>query len=165
MTKLQQSQKPRGLNMLAQATAVAMLGAVIGSGATAFTYHALLGGAEKIEKFEKIEQVALTVEHSRIVNDEVLAVLKQIEAKLDEAPKAVAPTMPPLPSMPAQHQIDAAIDGLFESLGDEDAAPKPAQVDTQAGAASNVQGSNVSEGDGIKKNASGEAGAVQKGNE
>ena len=162
MTKLQQSQKPRGLNMLAQATAVAMLGAVIGSGATAFTYHALLGGAEKIEK---IEQVALTVEHSRIVNDEVLAVLKKIEAKLDEAPKAVAPTMPPLPSMPAQHQIDAAIDGLFESLGDEDAAPKPAQVDTQAGAASNVQGSNAAEGDGIKKNASGEAGAVQKGNE
>lgn len=162
MTKPEQSPKPRGLNMLAQATAVAMLGAVIGSGATAFTYHAALGGAEKIER---IEQVALTVEHSRIVNDEVLVVLKKIEAKLDEAPKAVAPTMPPLPSMPAQHQIDAAIDGLFESLGDVDAAQKPAQVDTQAGAASNVQGSNAAERDGIKKNASDEAGAVQKGNE
>ncbi len=156
------SSKPKGFNMLAQATAVAIFGAVIGSGATAFTYHSLLGGADKLDK---IEQIETTVEHSRIVNDEVLAVLKKIEVKLDEVAKPVAPSIPALTSGRAHNQIDAAIEGLFDSIGEPVDAEKTANEDKQADPVKTEEASKADAMNGIEvveKNASDEASAVQK---
>lgn len=150
-----------GISKLAQLSAFTILGAVIGSGVTAYTYHEV---RDDTGQTETVAQVATTVEHSRIVNDEVLVRIKSVEAALDKLKEAGTPILPPRPE---QHQLDAAINGLFESIEDpepiENAPAQEAQAASGEVQTGDVAGDSAEDHEvGEAENASNEAGAEQK---
>ncbi|HBP1602335.1 TPA: hypothetical protein L5U90_003439 [Pseudomonas aeruginosa] len=150
-----------GISKFAQLSVCTIIGAVIGSAATLYTYHNVRGDEGQTET---VAQVATTVEHSRIVNDEVLSRIKNIELALDKLKEAGTPILPP---RPAQHHLDAAINGLFDSI--EDPERNEAVTDQAAPAESGeVQSADVA-GDSAElveesegENAPSEAAAEQK---
>ncbi len=92
MDQAKQAPTVSGISKIAQLSAFTILGAVIGSGATAYTYQKV---GNDTGQAETVEQVATTVEHSRIINDEVLSRIKNVEAALDKLKYASTPTLPP----------------------------------------------------------------------
>ena len=161
MDQAKQAPAVSGISKIAQLSAFTILGAVIGSGATAYTFQKV---GKDTGQAETVAQVATTVEHSRIVNDEVLVRIKNVEVALDQLKDAGTPILPPRPE---QHQLDAAINGLFESIEDPEPIENAQGQDAQA-ASSEVQAGDVA-GDsaashevGEAENASNEAGAEQK---
>lgn len=161
MDQAKQAPTVSGISKIAQLSAFTILGAVIGSGATAYTFQKV---GKDTGQAETVAQVATTVEHSRIVNDEVLVRIKNVEVALDQLKDAGTPILPPRPE---QHQLDAAINGLFESIEDPEPIENAQGQDAQA-ASSEVQAGDVA-GDsaashevGEAENASNEAGTEQK---
>jgi hypothetical protein len=116
----------------------AVFGAVIGCGASFLAYDTLLGGAAQTEKLSQIER---TIEHSRLVGEESLALLKTIQPKANGA-GAEARASAELSKQPTQRELTDAIDGLFNGLDEgapsavEAAAGKP---DEQAQAAAQMK--------------------------
>ncbi len=102
----------------------ALAGAVIGSAACLHTYYSSLGGAEQ---YRRIAQIEATVEHNRLVGEEVLAILKRIEVEV--ADSAVQGDKA-LSKKPTQREISDAIEGLFEGL-DEGTQPDGGDSKTQ----------------------------------
>lgn len=150
-----------GISKIAQLSAFTILGAVIGSGATAYTFQKV---GKDTGQAETVAQVATTVEYSRIVNDEVLSRIKNVEAALDKLKDASTPILPP---RPAQQQLDAAINGLFESIEDpepiENAQGQGAQAASGEVQAGDAAGDSAEDHEvGEAENASNEAGAEQK---
>lgn len=161
MDQTKKAPTANGIGRFAQLSAFTILGAVIGSGATAYTFNKVQGDTGPTET---VAQVATTVEHSRIVNDEVLVRIKNVEAALDTLKDAATPILPPRPK---QHQLDAAINGLFESIDDpepiENALAQEAKVasgEVQAGDVASEPAEDHEVGEA--ENASNEAGAAQK---
>lgn len=155
MGQAKQAPTVSGISKIAQLSAFTLIGAVIGSGATAYTF---------LEQAETVAQVATTVERSRIINDEVLARIKNVEAALDKLNDA-SPAM--LPPRSAQHQLDAAINGLFESIEDlepigdvqaQDADAASGEVETGDAAGDSAEDHEVGEAE----KTSNEAGGVPK---
>lgn len=164
MDQAKQAPTVSGISKIAQLSAFTILGAVIGSGATAYTFQKVGKDTGQAETVAQVAQVATTVEHSRIVNDEVLSRIKNVEAALDKLKDASTPILPP---RPAQHQLDAAINGLFESIEDPEPIDNGQAQDAEA-ASGEVQMGDAA-GDsaedhevGDAENASNEAGAEQK---
>ncbi|KSC76991.1 hypothetical protein AO888_03260 [Pseudomonas aeruginosa] len=161
MDQAKQAPTVSGISKIAQLSAFTILGAVIGSGATAYTFQKV---GKDTGQAETVAQVATTVEHSRVVNDEVLFRIKNVEAALDKLKDASAPILPP---RPAQHQLDAAINGLFESIEDpepighgqaQDAEVASGEVQMGDAAGDSAEDHEVGEAE----NASNQAGAEQK---
>ena len=161
MDQAKQAPTVSGISKIAQLSAFTILGAVIGSGATAYTFQKV---GKDTGQAETVAQVATTVERSRIINDEVLARIKNVEAALDKLEDASAPILPP---RPVQHQLDAAINGLFESIEDPEpigngqaqiAEAANGEVQTDGAASDSAEDHEVGEAE----NASNEAGAEQK---
>lgn len=94
----------------------ALVGAIIGSGASLHTYHTLMGGGLQ---GEQLSQILQTAEHTRMNVEEMLARQKEIQ---DEIAKRGAGTTTELARQPSQRQLTQAIDGLFEGLPEGDAA-------------------------------------------
>ncbi|HCF2988340.1 hypothetical protein N0609_12310 [Pseudomonas aeruginosa] len=162
MDQAKQAPTVSGISKIAQLSAFTILGAVIGSGATAYTFQKV---GKDTGQAETVAQVATTVEHSRLVNDEVLSRIKNVEAALDKLKDAGMPTLPP---RPAQHQLDAAINGLFESIEDPEPIGNGQAEDGEAAASGEVQTGDAA-GDsaedhvvGEAEKSSNEAGAEQK---
>lgn len=88
----------------------AVLGAIIGCGASLHTYYNLLGGADQVHRLAQVES---TVEHNRQVGEEVLALLKQLQA--DTAERA-AHADDAHSKKPTQRELSDALDDLFEKL-------------------------------------------------
>lgn len=150
-----------GISKFAQLSACTIVGAVIGCAATLYTYNNVRGDEGQTET---VAQVSTTVEHSRIVNDEVLVRIKNVEAALDELKKAGTPILPP---RPAQHHLDAAINGLFDSIEDpelnEAAADQSAPAESGDVQSGDVAGDSAEQVEGSEReNAPSEAAAQQK---
>ncbi|MBI6902686.1 hypothetical protein JET81_12470 [Pseudomonas aeruginosa] len=161
MDQAKQAPTVSGISKFAQLSAFTILGAVIGSGATAYTLQKV---GKDTRQAETVEQVATTVEHSRIVNDEVLSRIKNVEAALDKLKDASTPILPP---RQAQHQLDAAINGLFESIEDPEPIDNGQAQDAEAASGEVQMGDAAGDSaedheDGDAENASNEAGAEQK---
>ena len=90
----------------------AVMGAVIGCGASLHIYYTLLGGAEQNRRLAQVES---TVEHNRLVSEEALDLLKQMRAEVSEH---TAQGDAPLSRKPTQRELSDALDGLFEKLPD-----------------------------------------------
>lgn len=136
----------------------ALTGAVIGSAACLHTYYSSLGGAEQNRR---IAQVEATVEHNRLVGDEILAIMKRIEGEV--ADHAVQGDKA-LSKKPTQREISDAIEGLFEGLDEGAEAEAVVETDTPsaqqqkiAQAAANAGVASVSENGMKSESASSEA--------
>lgn len=90
----------------------AVMGAVIGCGASLHLYYTLLGGAEQNRRLAQVES---TVEHNRLVSEEALDLLKQMRT---EASEHTVQGDAPLSRKPTQRELSDALDGLFEKLPD-----------------------------------------------
>lgn len=113
MSKSQQADssiKQRETLVHAKTMLSAVLGAIIGCGASLHTYYNLLGGADQVNR---LAQVELTVEHNRLVGEQTLAVLKEIQA---QGAERAAQEADALSKKPTQRELSDALDGLFESL-------------------------------------------------
>lgn len=97
-----------------------VLGAIIGCGASLHMYYTLLGGAEQNQRLVQVEasvaQVESTVEHNRMVGEQILAALMQNKA--DRADHA-ARGGDALSNKPTQRELSDALEGLFEKLPDQ----------------------------------------------
>nr|WP_192963333.1 hypothetical protein [Pseudomonas fluorescens]CEK42139.1 hypothetical protein PQBR57_0186 [Pseudomonas fluorescens SBW25] len=118
----------------------AVLGAIIGCGASLHTYYNLLGGADQVHRLAQVES---TVEHNRQVGEETLALLKQLQT---DTVQRAARADDALSKKPTQRELSDALDGLFEKL--PEAGETAAQPNDATDAPANVQ-----------QNASAQAGA------
>lgn len=94
--------------------AAAMLGSILGGLGCIQAYHSLLGGAEQQERLAQIEK---TVEHSRQVSEQALALLTKIEG---ESAERVAQSNRALSKNPTQQELSEAIDGLLSDGSEKD---------------------------------------------
>lgn len=106
--------KPTLLPSRMSILASAMLGAFIGGLVCLQAYHSVLGGADQQQRLAQIEK---TVEHSRQVSEQALALLTKIEG--DQAER-VAQSNHPLSKKPTQRELSEAIDGLLSDAAPED---------------------------------------------
>lgn len=133
----------------------AVLGAIIGCGASLHTYYNLLGGADQ---GHRLAQVEFAVEQNRQVSEQALALLKQLQS---DTAQRTAHADDALSKKPTQRQLSDALDGLFEKLPaasetaaqPDNAADAPASEQQDAG----VQAGTKAGGEEDKAAASNEA--------
>lgn len=94
--------------------AAAMLGSFLGGLACIQAYHSLLGGADQQERLTQIEK---TVEHSRQVSEQALALLTKFQG---ESSERLLQSNRALPKKPTQQQLSEAIDGLLSDGSEEE---------------------------------------------
>lgn len=142
-----QPQKQREITAQFKLLLAALIGAVVGSGASLHTYHTVLGGADQARR---IAQIEAAVEQSSNVSDEILTLLKSMESENAELALSAGDK---ISKKPTQRELTDAIDGLFEGLGEGDAETTEPAVDP-APASDNAQqadpvsaSSEVSDGD------------------
>lgn len=112
---LQPDQTPKHPTPLAQAKPMlaAVLGAIIGCGASLHVYYTLLGGADQTRRLAQVES---TVEHNRQVGEQTLALLKQMQT---EGAGRSTQGDSALSKKPTQRELTDALEGLFKKLPDE----------------------------------------------
>lgn len=106
-----QPQKQREITAQFKLLLAALIGAVVGSGASLHTYHTVLGGADQARR---IAQIEATVEQSSNVSEEILTLLKSMESENAELGLSAGDK---ISKKPTQRELTDAIDGLFEKLG------------------------------------------------
>lgn len=123
MTTTQQQPRKSAFHLNTQGKTLisAIVGAMIGCGASLHTYYSILGGSDQNIRMAQIE---LTVEHNRKVVEETLAILKQNQ---EDGNVNKTRSQAPLSKKPTEREFDQAIDGLFEGL-DTAGADESAQV-------------------------------------
>ena len=103
----------------------AIIGAIIGCGASLHIYYTLLGGSDVNSR---IAQIELTVEHNRVVAEQTLATLKAMPGS---AGVSGVHGKVKLSEKPTPTEFNQAINGLFDGLDatDAESAVQPAQTE------------------------------------